>query len=89
VLAAELDGLEPEVRDWEPRAALVDEGQTARLVEDARCILDGRLALEVHEERADEVAAALDAAGYAEVKVGADLAGRDRVVEGAWRPKSG
>ena len=28
VLAAELDALEPEVRDWEPRGALVDEGQT-------------------------------------------------------------
>jgi len=89
VLAAELDALEPEVRDWEPRAALVDEGQTGRLVEDARAVLDGRLVLEVHEERAAEVAAALDAAGYVDVKVGADLAGRDRVVEGAWRPKSG
>ena len=89
VLAAELDALEPEMRDWEPRAALVDEGQTGRLVEDARAVLDGRLVLEVHEERAAEVAAALDAAGYVDVKVGADLAGRDRVVEGAWRPKSG
>jgi release factor glutamine methyltransferase len=89
VLAAELDGLEPEVRDWEPRAALVDDGQTARLVDEARALLDGPLVLEVHEERAAEVAAALDAAGYNDVKVGADLAGRDRVVEGAWRPKSG
>jgi release factor glutamine methyltransferase len=89
VLGAELDGLEPEVRDWEPRAALVDDGQTARLVDEARALLDGPLVLEVHEERAAEVAAALDAAGYNDVKVGADLAGRDRVVEGAWRPKSG
>ena len=89
VLAAELDALEPEVRDWEPRAALVDEGQTARLVTDVRGLLDGRLVLEVHEERAAEIAAGLDAAGYTEVRVGADLAGRDRVVEGAWGPKSG
>jgi release factor glutamine methyltransferase len=89
VVAAELDALEPEVRDWEPRAALVDEGQTGRLVEDARRLLDGWLVLEVHEERAAEIAVALDAAGYTEVKVGADLAGRDRVVEGAWGPKSG
>jgi release factor glutamine methyltransferase len=89
VLAEELDDLEPEVREWEPRAALVDEGQTARLVADARTFLDGRLVLEVHEARATEIAAALDTAGYAEVKVGVDLAGRDRVVEGAWRPKTG
>jgi release factor glutamine methyltransferase len=89
VLAAELDALEPEVRDWEPRAALVDEGQADRLADQARELLDGRLVLEVHEERAAEIAAALDAAGYTEVKVGADLAGRDRVVEGYWRPKSG
>jgi release factor glutamine methyltransferase len=89
VLAAELDALEPEVRDWEPRAALVDDGQTVRLVEQAQALLDGWLVLEVHEERAAEIAAALDGAGYTDVKVGADLAGRDRVVEGAWRPKSG
>ena len=31
VAAAELPGLEPEVRDWEPRLALVDDGQTAAL----------------------------------------------------------
>ena len=86
VLAAELDGLEPEVREWEPRAALVDDGQTGRLVVEARRVLDGRLVLEVHEERAAEIAAALDTAGYTDVKVGADLAGRDRVVEGTWRP---
>ena len=52
VLAAELDALEPEVRDWEPRAALVDDGQTERLARDARDVLDGWLVLEVHEEHA-------------------------------------
>jgi release factor glutamine methyltransferase len=89
VLAAELDALEPEVRDWEPRAALVDGGQTLRLVEQARTLLDGPLVLEVHEERAAEIAAALGTAGYTDVKVGTDLAGRDRVVEGVWPPKTG
>ncbi len=89
VLAAELDGLEPEVRDWEPRAALVDEGQTERLVADARAILDGSLVLEVHEDRARGVAATLDAAGYVDVSVTADLAGRERIVEGRWAPSNG
>jgi release factor glutamine methyltransferase len=82
--AAELDALEPEVRDWEPRAALLDEGQTPRLIEAARGVLDGALVLEVHEGRADELAEAMRAAGYADVAVTADLAGRPRVVEGRW-----
>ncbi len=86
VLAAELDGLEPEVRDWEPRSALLDEGQTGRLVDSARRLLDGQLVLEVHERRAEEVRHALGEAGYAGAMVSADLAGRDRVVEGQWRP---
>ena len=38
VQADELDALEPEVRDWEPREALVDDGQTEAL---ARAALDG------------------------------------------------
>ena len=47
-------------------------------------MLDGALVLEVHEERADELAERLRAAGYADVAVTADLAGRPRVVEGRW-----
>jgi release factor glutamine methyltransferase len=82
--AAELDALEPEVRDWEPRAALLDGGQTSRLVEAARGVLDGALVVEVHEGRADELAGTLRAAGYVDVAVTADLTGRPRVVEGRW-----
>jgi len=82
--AAELGALEPEVRDWEPRAALVDDGQTARLVEAARDVLDGWLVLEIHAERASHVTALLESAGYRDVRVTSDLAGRDRVVEGRW-----
>ncbi len=84
VEAAELTALEPEVREWEPRAALVDEGQTARLVDAGRAVLDGWLVLEVHEERAHDVAGWLRDAGYADVAVSSDLAGRPRVVEGRW-----
>jgi release factor glutamine methyltransferase len=79
--AAELDGLEPEVRDWEPREALVAAGQTQRLI-DANA---GRwLVLEVHEGKAYDVAAALRNAGYVDVLVTDDLAGKPRVVEGLW-----
>jgi len=84
VLEAELDGLDDEVRTFEPRAALVDRGQTARLAEQARSVLDGWLVLEVHEHRAGEVRDLLLAAGYAAVSIGLDLAGRQRVVEAQW-----
>ncbi len=81
VAAEELVALEPEVRDWEPRDALVDAGQTQRLI-DAHA---GRwLVLEVHEEKAPTVAAAMRNAGYDEVLVTDDLTGRPRVVEGRW-----
>ena len=85
VRADELDELEPEVRDWEPRAALVDEGQTAALACAALAVLapGGRLVLEVHAEGAAEVARLLEHAGYAAVSITQDLAGRDRVVAGA------
>ena len=88
VTAAELERLEPEVRDWEPRAALVDEGQTERLVRDAQRVLGGHLVLEVHEGRAQDVARLLEAAGYAGVRVTPDLTMRERIVEGRWAPGS-
>ncbi len=84
VLPGELELLEPEVRDWEPRSALLDDGQTERLIESARDVLDGHLVLEVHEERAAEIADRLRAAGFADVRVTPDLARRPRIVEGRW-----
>ena len=80
----ELDALQPEVRDWEPRAALLDEGQTEALARAARDVLEGSLVLEVHEERAADVAAALSAIGYTGTTITRDLAGRERVVEARW-----
>jgi hypothetical protein len=41
--------------------------------------------LEVAEGSARDVMALLEGLGYAEVVATADLAGRDRVVEGRWR----
>jgi release factor glutamine methyltransferase len=80
----EIERLEPEVRDWEPRAALVGEGATESI---ARASLDvlrpgGALVLEVAEGAAAGVSALLDELGFGAVRITADLAGRERVVEG-------
>ena len=85
VLAAELETLQPELA-FEPRAALLDEGQTERLAEAARAVLDGWLVLEVHEDRAGAVSDLLARLGYERVGITADLAGRERVVEARWGP---
>jgi len=87
VLPEEMEALDPEVRDWEPRAALVDEGQTAALVHAALAVLapGGHLVLEVHAEGAGDAARLVQSAGYSEVRITKDLAGRDRVVEGERR----
>lgn len=84
VLPDELETLEPEVRLWEPRGALVDEGQTERLVEQAARVLDGWLVLEVHAQRVERTVGLLEGAGYDGVHVTLDLAGRERIVEGRW-----
>lgn len=82
--AEELDALEPEVREWEPRGALVDAGQTLRLARDAQSVLTGWLVLEVHEERAKTLSDKLAKLGYQGVSIGLDLAGRERVLEAQW-----
>ena len=58
VLPSEIDSLEPEVRDWEPRAALVGEGATEAIAEHARGVLrpGGALVLEVAAGDAERVA---------------------------------
>jgi release factor glutamine methyltransferase len=85
----ELAGLEPEVRVYEPRVALLDEGQTAELARAARAVLGpgGALVLECHADAAAAVASLLAGLGFEEVAVSRDLAGRERVVEGR-RPAS-
>jgi release factor glutamine methyltransferase len=85
--AEELDALEPEVRDWEPRGALVDEGQTLRLARDAQSVLAGWLVLEVHEERAQAISDALAKLGFEGVSIRLDLAGRERVLEARWESR--
>ena len=80
----EVEALEPELREWEPRGALVADGKTERLARDAEQVLNGWLVLEVHEARARIVAQSLERAGYSSVGIVNDLAGRERVVEAWW-----
>jgi release factor glutamine methyltransferase len=84
VLPEEIDALEPEVREWEPRDALIGVGATEAVARGALAVLDegGALVLEVAAADAARVAAMLRDLGYAEVTTTRDLAGRDRVVEG-------
>lgn len=86
VTAAELPALQPEVRDWEPRLALVDEGQTERLARAARAVIrpGGAIVLECHEGQTTVVAGLLASLGYVNVEVSRDLAGRERVAEARW-----
>jgi release factor glutamine methyltransferase len=73
-----LEGLQPELRH-EPKVALLGSGLHERLAEAART---RALVVEVGDGQAEGVAAALDALGYRNVVVSADLSGVARVVEG-------
>ena len=75
----EIEGLEPEVRDWEPRGALVGVGLHERVAAAARTAW---LVLEVGDGQAGAVAATVGQLGYDDVRITPDLAGRERVVEG-------
>ena len=80
----DLESLQPEVRDWEPRIALVAHGATEAVARAATEALrpGGWLVLEVAENQARNVSALLGELGYGAVRVSPDLAGKDRVVEG-------
>ena len=83
VLPEEVDALEPEVREWEPRDALVGVGATEAVARGALDVLapGGALVLEVAAGDAGRVASLLVELGYVDVATTEDLAGRDRVVE--------
>ena len=82
VTPAEWDTLQPEIREWEPRAALVGENLHEEIARRA----DTRfLVLEVGDGQAQNVAGALRSLGYLDVTISRDLAGKKRVVEGRRR----
>ena len=89
--SAELDGLQPEVRDWEPRAAL-DGGpdgldlirELIEQVSSRRALApSARLFLELGVGQAEAVCELLTRAGFADVQSRADYARIPRVVSGA------
>jgi release factor glutamine methyltransferase len=86
--AEEVDGLEPEVRDWEPREALVGLGVTEAVARTALAALKpgGWLVLEVGDGQAPATSELLTRLGFRDVGMTQDLAGRERVVEGR-RPR--
>jgi release factor glutamine methyltransferase len=82
VLPAEYERLEPEIREWEPRDALVGEGLQSEL---ARRLRHGWLVVEAGDGQAPSISAALGELGFAEIRISVDLSGRERVVEGRRR----
>jgi release factor glutamine methyltransferase len=80
----EVGGLEPEVARFEPREALIAHGVTEAIAEQTLCRLapGAPLVLETADGDARDVAALLAALGYDDVRIGEDLAGRERVVDG-------
>ena len=84
VAADEVPSLTPEVRDWEPRIAVVGAGATEAIARAARGVLvdRGALVLETAERDGRRVADLLRELGYQRVEVTPDLTGRDRGVEG-------
>ena len=84
----EIASLEPEVRDHEPREALVGPAVTEAIGRAAPAVLapSGRLVLEVGDDQAPGVARLLARLAYEDVTVSPDLAERERVVDGRVAP---
>lgn len=91
IASEEIDTLEAEVRDWEPRLAL-DGGEdgldayrhilgdiTRLLVPGARCVF------EIGYQQAAAVSALMGRAGFSNIGTNKDLTGNDRAVSGIWR----
>lgn len=86
IAADEMAALAPEVRDWEPRAALTDGGdglgayRAIAAGAPAHLAPGGWLAVEIGPTQAAAVSALFAQAGLMGAKVRTDLDGRDRVV---------
>jgi release factor glutamine methyltransferase len=88
VPSAEIETLEPDVREFEPRAALDGGADGLDLV---RTVVNraprhlepgGVLALEIAFDQADRVAPLFEQAGFAQIERRRDYGGRERVVSG-------
>lgn len=90
--SAVIEGLEPEVRDFEPRLALdgTEDGLFfyRKLAEESGKFLkeDGAVYFEIGYDQGEAVKNLLSDHGFKDTKVIKDLAGKDRVVCGRWNP---
>ncbi len=86
IAEAEVAGLAPEVREWEPRRALTPGGdgldayRAIAAGAGARLMAGGRLILEIGPTQAHDVSALLAEHGFDAPEVRRDLDGRDRVL---------
>jgi release factor glutamine methyltransferase len=84
----EWEDLAPEIREYEPREALVAGETGLEAIESLAEELLGLaprptvVALEIGADQADEVSRLIKAAGYEKIEIRSDLAGHDRVVIG-------
>lgn len=80
----EYEELQPEIRLYEPRDALVGAGVAEAIAAGARALLapGGWIVLECGDGQAGALAAELERLGYRDVVKTPDLAARERVVEG-------
>ena len=90
IRTGDIDGLQEEVRLYDPRAAL-DGGEDGlyfyrKIIRESREYLEpgGYLMFEIGWDQAEEVSALMRASGYARIRVKKDLAGLDRVVYGVY-----
>jgi release factor glutamine methyltransferase len=88
VSEAEWEGLQPEIREYEPRGALLAGPTGLEAIEALLEAVRGlkrrppALALEIGAGQGEAVSALLESAGYSDVEVRRDLAGLDRAVVG-------
>lgn len=86
IAAAELPGLAPEVRDWEPHLALTPGGdgldayRTIARGAPARLMPGGRLLVEIGPTQGLAVSRLFAAEGLTDIRILPDMDGRDRVV---------
>lgn len=86
----DIEKLEPEVRDYEPRLALDGTADGLKfyriLAEESRKHLrpGGRVYMEIGFDQGEAVRRLFEQSGYVEVEVKKDMAGLDRVVRAAW-----
>jgi release factor glutamine methyltransferase len=86
VTPEEYEALQPEIRLYEPKEAVVGVGVAEEIADAAVGVLapGGWLVLECGDGQADALAGRLEELGYRGVARTRDLAGRERVVDGRW-----